>query len=91
MSKLGCLIKSPRIQISLATGISIIVMALVSKRVLTEPIGYLYLAFPPFLMTIYEAVAKRHENSRISAPGLWVAAILIATALVIAFHIFRAA
>ena len=91
MSKLACLIKSPHIQIALAAGVSIIVMALVSKRMLPEPIGYLYLAFPPFLMTLYGAVAKRRENSRFAAPGYWVAAILIATALVIAIHLFRAA
>jgi hypothetical protein len=40
MTKLKELIKSPHIQIALATGVCIIVMAIESKRMLSEPIGY---------------------------------------------------
>lgn len=86
MSKLKELIRSPHIQLSLASGFSIIVMAYVSKRVLAEPIGYLPLAIPPFLMVIYEAVVDRHRNSRICTTWYWVAAILAATLIVIASH-----
>ena len=46
MTKIKELIKSPHIHVSLATGFSIIVMAFVSKRVLTEPLGYLPSAIP---------------------------------------------
>jgi predicted histidine transporter YuiF (NhaC family) len=56
MQKLKELIKSPHIQIALATGVSIIVLAYFSKKILPEPIGYLPLAIPPFIATIYEAV-----------------------------------
>jgi hypothetical protein len=80
------LFKSPHIHISLAAGSSIIILAYVSKRVLPEPIGYLPLAIPPFLATIYESVLSKHEGKRICTTWYWVVAILIATALVIAFH-----
>ena len=83
MSKLKELFKSPHIQISLATGFSIIVLAYFPKRVLSEPIGYLPLAVPPFIATIYEAVLTKNRDSKISTAWYWVVAILIATALVI--------
>ena len=49
MSKFKEAIKSPHIHIALAMGFSIIVMAYFSKRILPEPMGYLALAFPPFI------------------------------------------
>lgn len=86
MSKVNELIKSPHIQIALATGFSIIAMAIVSKWVLPKPIGYLSLAIPPFLATIYEGILKRYEGKRICTTWYWTVAILIATALVVVFH-----
>jgi hypothetical protein len=80
------MIISPHIQIALATGISIIVLAYVSKRLLTDPIGYLPLATPPFLMIIWEALSDRYKNSRICTAWYWIAAIFVATVLVILFH-----
>jgi len=86
MKKLKELIKSPHIQIALATGVSIIVLAYFSKKILPEPIGYLPLAIPPFIATIYEAVAAKHKNKKITTTWYWVATILIATALVIMLY-----
>ena len=86
MSKFKEHIKSPHIQISIATGVSIIVLAYFSKRVLPRPIGYLSLAIPPFFMTIYEAVLKKHKDSRICTTWYWIVAIFIATAIVIFVH-----
>lgn len=86
MKKLKELIKSPHIQIALATGVSIIALAYFSKRVLPEPIGYLPLAIPPFIATIYEAVAAKHKNKKITTTWYWIAAILCATALVIMLY-----
>ncbi len=83
MSKIKELVKSPHIQISLATGISIIALAYFSKRVLPEPLGYLALAIPPFIATIYESVLGKYKNSKICTTWYWVAAIIFATALVI--------
>jgi hypothetical protein len=86
MSKIKELLKSPHIQIALATGISIIVLAYFSKRVLPEPIDYLSLAIPPFIATVYEAVINKYKDSWITTTWYWVVAIFLATALVIGFH-----
>jgi len=87
MAKLKELIKSPHIQIALATGVSIIVMAYVSKRILPKPIGSLPNAIPPLLMVVYEALLGRYKNTRICTTWYWIVAIFITTALVILFHI----
>jgi len=83
MSKLKEFFKSPHIQIALATGVSIVVMAYFSKRVLPEPIDYLPMAIPPFIALIYENVLNKHKNKKISTTWYWVAAIFIATVLII--------
>ena len=86
MKKLKKLIRSPHIQIALATGASIIIMAYFSKRVLPEPIGYLSLAIPPFLATLYESLLNRYKDSKLLTTWFWIIAILAATALIIVFH-----
>jgi hypothetical protein len=83
MQKLKGLLKSPHIQIALATGVSIVIMAYFSKRVLSEPIGYLQMAIPPFIALIYENVLNKHKNKKIATAWYWVIAILVATALII--------
>ena len=88
MNKIMDTLKSPHVQIALATGISIIVLAYFSKRVLPQPIGYLPLAIPPFFMTIFEAVRDRSKNSRITTTWYWIVAIFVATAVVILAHMF---
>jgi hypothetical protein len=77
--------KSPHIQIALATGISIILMAYFSKRVLTEPIAYLLLAIPPFIATIYEALLEKNKNSWFTKTWYWIVLIFLSTFLVILF------
>ena len=74
---------SPYIQIALATGISIIIMAYFSKRVFTEPIGYLSLAVPPFIASIFSGFYERNKESAWFKPAYWIAAIFAATAIVI--------
>lgn len=87
MSKLKKIVKSPHIQIALATGFSIIIMAYVSKRILPEPMGSIPLAIPPLFMVLYEALIGRYKNSKICATWYWVLAILLSTALIIAIHL----
>lgn len=86
MKKFKYLLKSPHIQIALATGVSIIVIAYFSKRILPKPIGYLPLAIPPFIASIYEFVAKKYKDKKISTTWYWVTTILCATVLIIAFY-----
>ena len=83
MSKLKEIIKSGHVHIAAAAGISIIVMAYVSKHVLPEPIGYLYLAIPPFIATIYESLLSKEKYARYCRTPYWEAAIFIATIIVI--------
>jgi predicted histidine transporter YuiF (NhaC family) len=86
MKKLKELSKSPHIQILIATGISILIIAYFSKYVLPRPIGYLPTAIPPFFMVIYEAVVAKYKNSKITKTWYWVTAIFVSTALVIVFY-----
>ena len=83
MSKVKEFFESPHIQIALAVGASIIVLAYFSKRVFTEPIGFLPMAIPPFVATIYEVVLGKYPDSKISTNLYWIVAIFTTTALVI--------
>lgn len=76
----------PRIQISLAAGASILILAYFSKKVLPQPLSYLELALPPFLATVYEAVTKNRKAAWISRHLVGVMAILLCTALVIGLN-----
>ena len=87
-SKLKEIIKSPHIQIALATGLSIVVMAYFSKRVLPQPIGYLPMTIPPFIALIYENVLNKHKKKKIATAWYWVIVIFAVTALIIILHSF---
>jgi hypothetical protein len=86
MSKFKKLIKSPHIHIALATGFSIIIMAYVSKKILTEPMGSIPLSIPPLLMLLYESLLGRYKNSRILTTWYWLLAILGSTVLIIMIY-----
>jgi len=86
LSKLTEQIKSPRAQIAAAAGASILTLAIASKWLLPNSIGYLPLAFPPFLAVIFEAVYTKHPGSKVCTTWYWILAIVLATALVIALH-----
>ena len=79
--------KSHHIQLALAAGLSIIALAFASKRVLAEPMDDLVRAFPPFIALIAEAVITKYKGAQIATTWYWVAAILLATVVVIALHI----
>ncbi len=79
----------PRIQIALATGLSIVILAYFSKRVLSEPLSYLELALPPFLATVYETATAKKKNAWFSRPIYGILAILLATVLVIGLNSAR--
>ena len=76
-------LRSPHIQIALATGASIIIMAYFSKRILAEQIDYLPLANPPFIATIYEVLSAKYKDSKILKTWYWISAIFLATAIII--------
>ena len=88
MKKIKEFIKSPHIQIALAAGVSIIVLAYFSKRILPEPIGYLPSAIPPFIAVVYEGVLAKHKNKKLATTWYWIAAILLITAVIIILYAF---
>jgi len=83
MSKFQETLKSPHVHIALATGISILVLAYFSKKILPEPLSYLELAAPPFIATIFEALLNKYPDKKICTTWYWVTAILLSTAIVI--------
>lgn len=87
MSKIADFFRSHHIQLALATGASIIALAFVSKRLLPEPMDKLALAFPPFVATIGEAVIAKNKDSVFGRAWIWVVAVLLATVLVIGWHL----
>jgi len=80
--------KTPRIQVALAIGFSIIITAYFSKKVLPEELSYLEKAFPPFIGVIYELFLEKYKESKIFTTWYWIVAILLSTALIIMFHMF---
>ncbi|KAA3615442.1 MAG: hypothetical protein DWQ05_13905 [Calditrichaeota bacterium] len=87
MSKLREFFRSPHIQIALATGISIIALAFVSKRLLAEPMHNLIIALPPFIALTFETLLGRYKDSKICTTWYWVTAVLGATAVIIFFYL----
>jgi hypothetical protein len=77
---------NPHIQIALAAGTSIIVLAYFSKRVLPEPLSYLELALPPLLATLFETTTKKKKAAWYGRPVVGILAILLATVLVIVLN-----
>lgn len=88
MSKLKAFFTSGHIQVALAAGASIVLLAYFSKHVLPEPIGSLSRTWPPFFLAIYESLAytKKYKNKSWMKSIYWVIVILLATALVIIVH-----
>jgi hypothetical protein len=87
MSIIKGFFRSSHIQIALATGISIITLAMFSKKILPKPIGYLSLAIPPFIAKIFELLLEKHKDSKFLNPLYWVLAILLSTVIVILLHL----
>lgn len=77
----------PIIQIALAAGASIVILAYFSKRVLSQPLSTLELALPPFVATLFEAIAKTREDAWYSRPLFGIAAVALSTFLVIALNV----
>ena len=89
MNKFKQWIRSERIKVELALGVSILVLAYFSSRVLDQPLSYLELSITSFITIGYEAIAKSKYPSavRFTKSIYWVIAILIATAAIIVLNI----
>lgn len=80
-------INNDHIQASFCSGICIIILALVFKKILHQKITILEDAVPGYIFTIYEAVKSKATRRIISRPLLWNIAMLVGTALVILRHL----
>lgn len=87
MLKIKEFFHSPHIQIALATGFSIIVLAMFSKKILPTPIGYLSLAIPPFIAAMFELLYEKYKDTKFLTPWFWITAVLISTAIIILLHL----
>ena len=83
MSKAADFLKHPKIQLALATGVSIIVLAYASKHWVSHPIHKLALALPAFIATLFESVPPNHKLAKTFKPAYGIIAVLLATALII--------
>lgn len=83
MSKIKALVRSPHIQIAVATGICIIVIAYFGKKIFTEPVGNLTNAIPGFIMLLYELLYSKYKKKKIFRVKYWVTGIIIITMLII--------
>ena len=61
MSKLKKLLKSPHIQIAIAAGTSILLIASFSKWILDKPINPLVLTIPALIEVGYECFLKKNK------------------------------
>ena len=87
MSKIKKFSVNPQIQIALAAGTSIIVLAYFSKRILPEPLSYLELALPPFIALFFATPpSKKKKAAWYGRPLYGILAILLATVLVIGLN-----
>ena len=86
MSKLKKLLKSSHIQIALATGFSILLIACFSKWVLEKSINPFLLAVPPLIETAYEGLLKKNKESKILKTWYWVCGIIFSTILIIVIY-----
>jgi branched-subunit amino acid transport protein AzlD len=90
MRQLKAFIRSPHIHIALATAVCIIIMAYFSKRIFSEPLGYLASAIPPFFMVMYELLIAQHKDHKLMKSRYWIGAILASTAVVILYNFVKA-
>ena len=87
MNKIKNFSINPNIQIALATGTSILVLAYFSKRILPEPLSYLELALPPFIAVFFATPpSKKKKAAWYGRPLYGILAILLATVLVIGLN-----
>ena len=86
MSKIEKLLKSPHIQIALAAGTSILLIASFSKWVLEKSINPFLLTIPALIEVAYEYFLKKDKESKIVKTWYWVCGILFSTILIILIH-----
>lgn len=83
MSKLKEYLRSSHIQIALASGSSILIIASFTGFILKKPMHPFLLTVPPLIEVAYEYFIKKNKESKICTTWYWVTAILVATTLIL--------
>jgi predicted histidine transporter YuiF (NhaC family) len=88
MKNLRIILNSPHIHLALTTATCIIVLTFVSRRMLPEPVGYIPVAIPPFVATLFESLKSKYKTSRFTRTVYGILAIFLSTLIVIIWHMF---
>lgn len=80
-------LNNDHIQTSFCSGMCIIILALVFKKILHERVTILEDAVPGYIFTIYETVRAKTKKRILSRPLLWNIAMMVGTGLVILRHL----
>lgn len=80
---------SKHIQLALVSGTSIIALAFISKRVLSEPMGPLILSLPALMVAIAEWLLGKKKKAWYTNLNYWMIAIALTTILIITINMAR--
>ena len=83
MGKIVDFIRNDHIQAATVSGLCIIILAYVFKRVLHQESTHLESALPGLVFTAYEAARAKAKARIVTRPLLWNMAMLLVTGLVI--------
>lgn len=86
MNKIKEYLKSPHIQIAMAAGFSIILIACATKWILLKPIDPLLLTIPALAEVAYEGLLKKYSSAKFMKTWIWVCTILFSTLLIISMQ-----
>jgi hypothetical protein len=80
-------IRSKHIQLALVTGVSLIVLTFVSKRVLSAPMENIYISIPGLIMVAAEGVLGLKKKAWYTNQYLWIISAVLATSLIVVLHL----
>lgn len=87
MSKIKEYFKKDEIKLSFGLGFCIILLAIVSKKILHNPISYLENAAPVIVFIFYEVVKGSKADRKYKRPLYWNLAMIAASVIIILIHI----
>jgi hypothetical protein len=86
MSKINKYLKSSHVQIAIASGFSILLIASFSRWVLVNSINPFVLTIPPLIEVAYEGLLKKQRDAKYLKTWYWVCGILLSTTIIIVLH-----
>jgi hypothetical protein len=80
---------SKHIQLALVAGICLVAVAIVSKRVLPEPMRSMYIKLPALLVVLSEAAISFKKEIWYTNVRFWIPVILVVNISIIVIHLIR--